>query len=241
MALPQLILIPGRLNDGGLWANQIPALEDIARPVVANVTRGRSFAELAASVLAMADDRFALAGFSFGGIVAMEMARQAPERITHFALLDTTMLPDTPESLAARRKSADMAERASRFHGFSDQLAGTYLAPQNRTDTELVDSIRAMTERLGADVFARQTRLERPDNRAALAVLSCPVLVACGAEDSLTPPDSHRDIAALIPGAKLTIIPGAGHMTPLEQPDAVTRLLRNLLAGVSRSEPASPH
>lgn len=231
MALPQLILIPGRLNDGGLWANQIPALEDIARPVVADVTRGRSFAELAASVLATAEDRFALAGFSFGGIVAMEIARQAPERITHLALLDTTMTPDTRDSLAARRKTADMAERASRFHGFSDQLASTYLAPQNRSNTGLVDSIRAMTERLGKDVFVRQTRLERPDNRAALSALSCPTVVACGAEDALTPPDHHREIATLIPGAKLVIIPSAGHMTPLEQPKAVLDLLRNLLSG----------
>ena len=230
MALPQLILIPGRLNDGDLFRDQVAALTDICRPAVADVTRGRSFAELAATVLSTAEDRFALAGFSFGGIVAMEIARQAPERLTHLALLDTTMAPDTAESLAARRKTADMAERATRFHGFSDQLAGTYLAPQNRTDSALVDRIRAMTERLGVEVFARQTRLERPDNRAALAALACPVLVACGAEDILTPPAHHREIAALIPGAELVLIPDAGHMTPLEQPDAVTAALRRLLS-----------
>ena len=81
MALPQLILIPGRLNDGDLFRDQLPALGDVCRPVVADVTRGRSFAELAATVLDLGEDRFALAGFSFGGIVAMEVARQAPERL----------------------------------------------------------------------------------------------------------------------------------------------------------------
>ena len=167
MALPQLILIPGRLNDGDLFRDQVAALQDVARPVVADVTRGRSFAELAASVLAMAEDRFAAA----------------------------------------------------------------YLAPQHRGDEAILGRIRAMTERLGKDVFVRQSRLERPDNRAALAALTCPVLVACGAEDTVTPPAHHREMAALIPGAKLEIIPDAGHMTPLEQPDAVTALLRALLTG----------
>lgn len=230
MALPQLILIPGRLNDDGLWRHQVEALTDVCRPVVADVTRGRSFAELAASVLSMAEDTFALAGFSFGGIVAMDMVRQAPERIRRLALLDTTMMPDTPETLAARRKTADMAERATRFHGFSDQLAGAYLSPQNRENAELVAEIRAMTERLGADVFARQTRLPRPDNRDALASLTCPVLVACGEEDVLTTPERHREMATLIPGADLVMIPDAGHMTPLEQPEAVTEALQNWLA-----------
>jgi pimeloyl-ACP methyl ester carboxylesterase len=230
MDLPQLILIPGRLNDDGLWRHQVEALGDVCRPVVADVTRGRSFAELAASVLSMAEETFALAGFSFGGVVAMEIVRQAPDRISRLALLDTTMTPDTPETLAARRRTADMAERSTRFHGFSDQLAGAYLAPQNRENAELVAEIRAMTERLGADVFARQTRLPRPDNREALAALACAVLVACGEEDVLTTPESHREMAALIPGAHLVMIPDAGHMTPLEQPDAVTQALRNWLA-----------
>lgn len=230
MPLPQLILVPGRLNDGGLWQHQLAALTDICRPVVADVTRGRSFAELAASVISMAEDQFALAGFSFGGVVAMEMVRQAPERISRLALLDTTMTPDTAETLAARRKTADMAERSSRFHGFSDQLASTYLAPQNRDNADLIGQIRTMTDRLGVDVFVRQTRLHRPDNRAALAALSCPVLVACGAVDVLTTPQSHKEMAALIPGADLVMFPDAGHMTPLEQPDAVTQALRTWLA-----------
>ena len=230
MALPQLILIPGRLNDDGLWRHQVAALADVCRPVVADVTRGRSFAELAASVLSMAEETFALAGFSFGGVVAMEMVRQAPERISRLALLDTVMMPDTAEALAARRKTADIAERSTRFHGFSDQLAGAYLSPKNRENADLVAEIRAMTERLGAEVFVRQTRLPRPDNRDALAALTCPVLVACGEDDVLTPPESHRELAALISGADLVMIPDAGHMTPLEQPEVVTEALRNWLA-----------
>jgi pimeloyl-ACP methyl ester carboxylesterase len=230
MTLPQLILIPGRMNDADLFRDQVDALGDVCRPVVADVTRGRSFAELAASVLDAGEDRFALAGFSFGGIVAMEIARQAPERLTHLALMDTVMTPDTRESLAARRATADMVERSSRFHGFGDQIAAAYLAPQHRNDAGIVGRIRDMTERLGKDVFVRQTRLERPDNRAALAALTCPAVVACGQEDTVTPPAHHREMAARIPGAKLVIIPEAGHMTPLEQPDAVTALLRGLLA-----------
>ena len=231
MTLPQLILIPGRMNDADLFRDQVDALGDVCRPVVADVTRGRSFAELAASVLDLGEDRFALAGFSFGGIVAMEIARQEPERLTHLALMDTVMGPDTPEALADRRAAAAMVERSVRFNGFGGATAAAYLAPQHRGDEAIFSRIRGMTDRLGKDVFVRQTRLERADNRAALAALTCPVVVACGAEDKITPPAHHREMAALIPGAKLVIIPEAGHMTPLEQPDAVADLLRDLLAG----------
>jgi len=231
MALPQLILLPGRLNDEALWRHQIEPLSEICRPMVADITYGRSFSELAASVLSSADDTFALAGFSFGGIVAMEMARQAPDRLQRLALLDTTMMPDTEETLSERRHLADMVENSSRFHGFSDRMASAFLAPENRDDTGLVEEIRAMTARLGADVFVRQTRLERPDNREALTSLGCPVTIVCGSEDALTTPESHRDMAAAIRQAKLVMIPNAGHMTPLEQPEAVTDALRAWLTG----------
>ncbi|MHA7777737.1 alpha/beta fold hydrolase [Roseibium sp. M-1] len=229
MSLPQIVLIPGLLNDADLWRDQIAGLASIARPRVANITKGDTLAVLAEMVLATSEDRFALAGFSLGGIVAQEIMRRAPERVTHLALLDTTMLPDTPERAAEREQLIAQAAKPGRFHGFGRKLAQSYLAPQNRENEELINRVRAMTERLGPEVFIRQTRIARPDSRASLTGITCPTLVLCGRHDVLTPPELHRDMADLIPGADLVVLESSGHLTPLEEPGRVTAHLAGLL------------
>ena len=228
--LPQLILIPGLLNDAELFRDQLTGLADVARPVVADITRGQTLAELARDVLALAEDRFALAGFSLGGIVAQEIMRIAPGRVSHLALMDTTMLPDGPDRAAERQRLVALARNPGKFHGFGEKLLETYLAPQNLTDTAMTARVRGMTERLGPEVFIRQSLIDRPDSRADLRRIPCPTLVLCGAHDALTPPGLHRDMAVEIPDARLVIIPDAGHLTPIEQPGAVNAALRQLLA-----------
>lgn len=104
MTLPQLVLVPGLMNDADLWSDQIAKLGDLARSVVADITRGETLAVLAEHVLARADERFALVGFSLGGVVALEIMRRAPERVSHLALLDTTMLPDDPDRATKRER-----------------------------------------------------------------------------------------------------------------------------------------
>lgn len=228
--LPQLILIPGLLNDAELWRDQLADLPDSARPVVADITQGDTLAALARGVLAMADERFALAGFSLGGIVALEIMRMAPDRVSHLALLDTTMLPDSPGRADERQRLVATARQPGKFHGFGEHLLRTYLAPENLGNAAMVERVRAMTARLGPEVFIRQSLIDRPDSRPTLSRLRCPVLVLCGAHDALTPPALHRDMAASIALSRLEIVPHAGHLTPIERPDAVTSALRNLLA-----------
>ncbi|MFC0219364.1 pimeloyl-ACP methyl ester carboxylesterase [Pseudochelatococcus lubricantis] len=227
--LPQLVLIPGLLNDADLWRDQIAGLSDVARPVVADITRGETLSALASGVLAGAEGRFALAGFSLGGIVALEIMRIAPERVSHLALLDTTMLPDSPDRAQERRRLIATARNPGKFHGFGEHLLHTYLAPEHLGNTEMVERVRAMTARLGPEVFARQSLIDRPDSRATLARLRCPVLVLCGEHDALTPPELHREMAVAIPFSRLDIVPHAGHLTPIEQPQAVTSALLHLL------------
>lgn len=237
MSLPQIVLIPGLMNDADLWRDQIAGLKDVARPRVADITRGDTLAVLAEMVLATSADSFALAGFSLGGLVAQEVMRRAPERVTHLALLDTTMLPDTPERTAEREALVAQAKKPGRFHGFGRKLARSYLAPDNQSDEELIGRVRAMTERLGPEVFIRQTRIERPDSRASLTRIACPTLVLCGRHDVLTPPSLHEDMARRIPGAELAILEESGHLTPIEEPEWVTDKLRELL---ERRPPANP-
>lgn len=229
MALPQLILVPGTLNDAELWRDQVADLADIARPVVADITRAETMSDMARAVLAIAEPRFALAGFSLGGIVAQEVMRMAGSRVTHLALLDTNMLPDDGNRASERQKLVAMARNAGRFHGFGEKIMEAYLAPDHARDPAMTGRVRAMTERLGPEVFIRQSLVDRPDNRPVLREIDCPALVLCGAVDRITPRALHEEMAALIPGAELTILPGCGHLTPIEDAAGVSAALRWLL------------
>ena len=228
---PELLLLPGLLNDADLWCDQIAGLSDVADCRVQDLTRGNSLAELAQAVLADAAQRFALAGFSLGGYVAQEIARIAPERIERLALLDTSMKPDTPDRAAMRRALNDAARTPGRFHGFGERLLQTYLHPANLRDAAITGRIRAMTERLGPEVFLRQNAIERKDGSDVLRALTCPVLILCGENDALTPPADHREMAALVPHAHFVQVGNSGHMAPLENPAAVTTALRIWLTG----------
>jgi pimeloyl-ACP methyl ester carboxylesterase len=226
---PELVLIPGLLNDADLWRDQIAGLSEVAACHVADITKGRTLRELAENVLATAPPRFSLAGFSLGGYVAQEIMRVAPGRVTRLALLDTSIRTDTP-SRAAIRRALDKAARApGKFHGFGDRLLNTYLDPSHLSDEGIVTRIRAMTERLGAETFVRQNHIERIDGADVLRSLSCPILILCGENDRLTPPADHREMASLALNAKLVIVEHSGHMTPLENPRAVTRALADWL------------
>jgi len=223
---PELILLPGLLCDDELWRDQLIGLADAAVCRVADLTVGRTIEELAQRVLAAAPPSFALAGFSFGGYVAQEIARQAPVRVERLALLGTSIRPDTPERAAVRRSLADAAAAPAAFRGISDRLLRSFVDPARLGDEALVGRIRAMTTRLGRDVFLRQNAMVRRDGEAVLRGLACPLLVACGENDTLTPLAQHRALAAMIATARLCVIEGSGHLAPMEQPDAVTAALR---------------
>lgn len=229
MTKQRLILIPGLMNDASLWTDQIHALHDIAACDVADITQQDSLEAMAQAVLAMAGERFSLAGFSLGGYVAQEIMRIAPERVARLALLDTGIKPDTPERELERRMLDKAAQAPGRFHGFGERLLDAYLSSVNRYDEAVIERIRSMTQRLGPDVFLRQNNVRRKDGEDVLRTLNCPVLILCGAHDRITPPDDHRRMAALVPHAELVIVENAGHMAPLESPHEVTEALRRWL------------
>lgn len=229
-ALADLVLIPGTLNDADLWRDQIAGLRDVAACRVADITGGESLRALADAVLAEAPDRFALAGFSLGGQVAQEIIRVAPGRVERLALLDTSIEGDSPLRIAQRAALQKSARGPGRFQGFSDRVLVDYLDPSHLADEAIVGRIRAMTERLGKEVFLRQISLDRADGADALARYPGPVLILCGENDRLTPLADHREMASLPERARLVIVPGSGHMTPIERPDDVTAALRQWLA-----------
>jgi pimeloyl-ACP methyl ester carboxylesterase len=227
--LPQLILLPGLLNDAELWRDQISGLSDVARCYVPDLTQGETLRALAETVLADAEPTFALAGFSMGGYVAQEIARIAPQRIERLALLDTSIRVDTPDRAARRKALNDAARRPGEFIGISEAILKSYVDPSHLDDIDLTGRIIAMTQRLGREVFLRQNSLEREDGEAALKALRVPLTIICGETDQITPAAGHRQMAKAIGCSHLLVIPQTGHMTPMEAPGPVNGALRHWL------------
>lgn len=224
-----LVLIPGMMCDARMWGG-LPALLH-PRPVAhALPTNADTVADLAAIVLRDAPDRFALAGLSMGGIVAMEVLRQAPERVERLALLDTNPRAEAPEVQARRAPQIARALSGHLDAVIRDEMKPNYLA--DGPDTQpILDLCMEMALSLGPEVFARQSRAlrDRPDQTATLAAFKGPALVLMGVQDKLCPLDRHAQMHTLMPQSRLAIIPRAGHLPTLENPAATFAHLRDWL------------
>ncbi|MEM6639541.1 MAG: alpha/beta hydrolase [Pseudomonadota bacterium] len=230
MAAPHLVLLPGMMCDERLFEPQINALNMPC--TVADLSGHQTIEALAEHVLEEAPLRFALAGLSMGGIVAFELWRQAPDRITHLALMDTNPHPDAPERRTQRWRQVEEVLKGNLRDVAVDSLKPFYLAEQNREDDDLLGVILSMAMDLGPQVFERQSRAlsARPDSVPILETITCPTLVLCGREDRLCPLDYHALMAERVPRATLCVVEGSGHLPTLEQPDAVTAAMRSWLA-----------
>lgn len=187
-------------------------------------------AELAARALRRAPPRFALAGLSMGGILAMEMLAQAPERVERLALLDTNPRAELPEVQARREPQIARALAGGLDRVMRDEMKPNYLAAGPGKQAVL-DLCMTMALDLGPQVFALQSRAlrDRADRQATLAAFEGPALVLMGAEDRLCPRERHDLMHALMPQSRLVIVDGAGHLPPLEQPVETTAALSRWL------------
>ena len=226
-----LLLLPGLLCDGRLWRDQVGALAPLARAVVADLAQDDRIEAMAARALAAVPGRFALAGLSMGGYVALEVMRQAPERVERLCLLDTSARPDTAEQ-SRRRRGLISLSRSGQFRGVTPRLLPQLIHP-SRLGSPLAAEVMAMAERIGKDAFLRQQEaiMHRPDSRPHLGRIAVPTLIGVGAEDALTPPHLAEEMAAMIPGARLRRFADAGHLPTMETPEAVNAALAAWLAG----------
>ncbi|HOT82868.1 MAG: alpha/beta hydrolase [Rhodospirillales bacterium] len=224
---PPLILLPGLLCDGALWQHQSQALADIADVSVADLTSQETIGAMASQVLAEAPEQFALAGLSMGGYVALEIIRQAPERVARLALVDTNARADSPQQSADRWALIGLA-RSGEFKGVTRRLLPLLVHRERVNDEQLANAIFAMAERVGRDAFIRQQRaiMGRPDSRRDLGLIHCPTVVLCGRQDLLTPLAMATEMAEKIRRAVLVAIEECGHLAALEQPQAVSAVLR---------------
>jgi pimeloyl-ACP methyl ester carboxylesterase len=221
-----LVLLPGLAGDAFMWRAQLEALAPW-QPRVADVhTRHHSIEAMASALLAEHPGQLVLCGASMGGMVAMETARQAPERVAGLALLGTDA---TPESDAMRqlREAAIVLFDQGRVRQVIEPNVAFAFHPDNARRPDLVDAYLRFVLDAGAQQLTRQNRavIARPDARAHLPRFDCPVLVMCGEDDQLTPPDKSRQIASLVPQARLVLVPRCGHMLTMERPDLVNATL----------------
>jgi pimeloyl-ACP methyl ester carboxylesterase len=217
-----LVLLPGTLCDERVFSPLIERLT--GRDCDVRLTVGhRSTPEMATALLADLPPLFALGGFSLGGIVALEMIAQAPERVAALALVDTTPRPDPEPNRTARREAVARARRAGIATHVAAELWPVSVADHECASRAHRDLIIAMATALGLETFDDQSEMaiNRADSRPRLASIAVPTLVLCGAKDQLCTPDIHRDMAAAIPGARLAVIEDAGHFALIERPDAV--------------------
>jgi pimeloyl-ACP methyl ester carboxylesterase len=230
-AKQHLVLVPGLLCSKGLWRDQLEGLSDVAQMTVADHTRHNSMEGIAKSILEAAPERFALAGLSMGGYISYEIVRQAPQRVTRLALLDTGSRADVPERAEGRRKLIEVAEREGTRKA-QEQLLPVLIHPSRLTDKPLVDAVLDMAQEIDAAAFRRQQEaiMGRPDSRPLLSTIKVPALVLVGREDALTPVELSQEIAAGIPGARLEVVPECGHLSTMERPEAVNTALRAWLA-----------
>lgn len=220
-----LVLVPGLSCDATLFAAQVSDLADVAQTSVGDTLKDDTIPAMAARILGEAPDRFALAGFSMGGYVAMEMLRQAPGRITRIAFLGTNAGPDSPD----QRRLREAAITTARSRGYETVIRGSRSQlVHDDTGHAIAEAVIAMALRVGLETYAEQLHaiMERPDSRGDLRAIEVPALVLCGAQDRMTPPHYSQEIAALVPHARLCAIDNCGHMAPMEKPGEVNAALR---------------
>ncbi|MCC7548251.1 MAG: alpha/beta fold hydrolase [Burkholderiales bacterium] len=229
---PALVLLPGLLCDGALWAPQVAGLADACEPWVADLTRDDSMQAMAQRVLDEAPaGRFALAGLSMGGYVALEIMRQAPARVTRLALLDTRARPDSPDEIERRRTLMRIAEAARGFAPVNRRMLPLLVHISRQSDEQLVRTIQEMADRTGIPAYLRQQNaiMSRVDFRPVLRTIDCPVLLLCGRQDAITRVSLHEEMASAVPHARLEIIEDCGHLSTLERPAEVNAALRHWL------------
>lgn len=232
-----LVCLPGLLCDPTVWAEQAAALADRADVLTVALFGAETVGALAEMVLSRAPPRFALAGHSMGGRVALEVVRRAPGRVAALALLDTGVHPRRPNEEADRWALVDLARREG-MAALARRWLPPMIHPDRHSDAPLMERLTAMVCRATPDDFERQVRalLDRPDAAGQLAAIRCPTLVLCGRQDAWSPLHQHEAMAAAIPGATLRVIEECGHMSMVERPDAVAKALGTWIESARRSD-----
>ncbi|WP_342618074.1 alpha/beta hydrolase [Rhodoferax sp. GW822-FHT02A01] len=236
MAKMTLAMLPGLMCDAAVWSPLYPHLGRTVSPWVPDYGDLDDLGAMADRVLQQVpSERFALAGHSMGGRVALEVVRKAPHRVTHLALMDTGYLARPAgaagEQEAQKRHALLQIAKTEGVRAMAQTWVQGMVHPARLQDSALLESVLAMFARKTADIFASQIAalLARPDASPVLSAWNKPTLLLCGAQDEWSPPTQHAAMQALLPDALLAVVEHAGHMAPMERPVAVAQRLSDYL------------
>ncbi len=221
-----LVFLPGLMCDARVFSAQTTAFSPHVPVTVAPVTGGDRIEEIASRLLDALPRRFGVVGLSMGGIVAMEILRRAPDRVSRIALLNTNSLAETPQS-AGDYEPVIIKLRSGGLEEAVDMVIRPDILAPGPGRGQVQASMRMMATHLGAKAIIRQVRAvqRRRDYQAVLRRCQAPALVLCGAHDRLTPVKRHELMADLMPHARLEVLDASGHLPVLEQPNEVTAAL----------------
>lgn len=238
MSTPTIVLVPGLMCDSAVWEHQCAALR--ARAIGSHVVdhgSENSLGGMAEAILATVQGPLLVAGHSMGGRVAMEVARRAGDRLRGLALLDTGYRPlaagaDGERERAGRLALLEQARRAG-VRSMALEWVRGMVHPSRLSDAALIGSIADMFARRSSAIFEAQIQalLRRPDATPVLQATECPTLLLCGEQDAWSPPAQHQEMQQIVRGSRLVLVPDAGHMAPMERPEAVTAALLDWIDG----------
>ncbi|MBF6637277.1 alpha/beta hydrolase [Rouxiella silvae] len=220
MALGNIVLIPGYMTDDRLWDDIVEPLQRHGAVLTfAQLDRGESMDEIAEQIIKNCPPTFALLGFSMGGYIARKIVQRIPERVTSLILAATSSRADSEQQRRTKASAADAVSPHS-YNGLSNLSLGHSLHQDRSRDPELLQRLKSMGQRLGYDVFVRQSRLDRNADTELLAQIHCPTLVIAAKNDRMRSLLESTELQENIPDSELRVIEDCGHMIPLEQPAA---------------------
>lgn len=221
MSIGNMVFIPGYMTDDRLWDEVKEPLEQQgAILTLAQLDEGETLAEMAERIIESCPPTFVLLGFSMGGYIARQILQRIPERVSALILIATSSRADSAQQQRIKAAAAD-AVTATSYNGLSNQSLGYSLHLERSRDPELLHRLKAMGQRLGYDVFVRQSRLDRDSDTETLSQISCPTLIIAAQDDRMRSFEEAIEMQERIAGAVLRVIPDCGHMIPLEQPAAM--------------------
>lgn len=220
MKIP-LVLLTGLLSNEFLWHHQSRYLGDVADIQIISSDQDTP-SKMVHAILEKAPPKFALAGHSMGGWLALEVMRTAPSRVSHLCLLNTTARPDSEEKRKRRQEMILKAEKGRFREVVKELVENLVVNPLVKNDVE------KMFLDVGEQAFIHQEKamLIRSECQSILPRIACPTLVIHAAQDKVFSLEEHRELVDQIHNAKLATVEDAGHMSPIEMPQAITALLK---------------
>jgi pimeloyl-ACP methyl ester carboxylesterase len=225
-----VVMIPGMMCDERIFAHQIKELGTDTEVYIADISKYSSIQELASDVLENSPPKFFLVGHSMGGIVAMEMCSQEPDRIEKLVIMDSNPKPELEETKLKREPQIRNVISGNLAQVMKEEMKPNYLADSYK-QKDILNTCMEMALTLGPEVFVRQSRAlqGRDDQQSTLEDLDIPVLIMCGSEDKLCSIEKHELMHNIINDSKLEVVMGAGHMPTLEQPQKTTEVIKSWL------------